>query len=225
MATDRLKIYNGALLLLGETRLASLSENREPRYLLDLVWNDGGVRYCLEQAQWHFAMRATELDYNPSVEPSWGFQRAFDKPTDWVATSGVFEDEFMETPLTQYADEVSYWFADRDIIYVKYVSDGVNYGNNLAAWPATFTEYVKAYFASKIVGKLPNSATRAKMLLGEDLSGLKTGYLRAALLTAKNKAAMTKPATFPSRGTWVAARQAGFKRTYRDGGNTNSLIG
>jgi hypothetical protein len=75
-ATDRLKIYNGALLLCGEKELASLSENREPRFLLDLVWNDNGVRFCLEQAQWHFAMRSSQLRLRPGVAPDWGYSRA-----------------------------------------------------------------------------------------------------------------------------------------------------
>ena len=37
----RLQLYNSALLLLGERNLASLSENREPRRLLDHVWDTG----------------------------------------------------------------------------------------------------------------------------------------------------------------------------------------
>lgn len=220
MATTRLRIYNGALLICSDTRLASLSEAREPRYLLDEIWNDGGVRFCLEQAQWHFAMRSSRLDYNPAVTPDWGFQRAFDKPTDWVATSGVFYDAYMRSPLTQYADEVSYWFADEDEIFVKYVSDDASYGMDLAKWPATFTEYVKAYFASKIIRKLPGGTEKV-----EDICHPRTGVLARALDTAKNKDAMTQPATFPTRGTWVAARHAGARRGFRDGGNTNSLIG
>lgn len=222
--TDRLKIYNGALLLCGDKQLASLSENAERRHLLDLVWNDDGVRYCLEQAQWHFAMRASELDYNPSVEPDFGYQRAFDKPTDWIATSGVFEDEYMRTPLTSYADEISYWFADRDIIYVKYVSDATTYGNDLSRWPASFTDYVKAYFASRIVHKLPGAAGKIQFLMGPP-GHPNRGWLHQTLLIAKNKAAMSQPATFPTRGTWAAARFRGMNRSFRDGGNTNSLIG
>lgn len=225
MATSRLLIYNGALLLCGATRLNSLSENVEARHLLDVVWNDGGVRFCLEQAQWHFAMRASELDYEPSIQPDWGYRRAFTKPTDWVATSGVFQDEYMRSPLTSYADEVSYWFADIDVIYVKYVSDDAAYGMDFAKWPYSFTEYVKAFFASKVIHKLPGGAARAEALLGSDGSGMKSGILHAALLTAKNKSAMTQPATFPTRGTWAQARHAGYRRSFRDGGNTNSLIG
>jgi hypothetical protein len=66
--------------LRGAPARDGLSENREARFLLDLVWNDGGVRYCLEQAQWHFAMRSSRFDYDPAVVPDWGFNRAFTKP-------------------------------------------------------------------------------------------------------------------------------------------------
>jgi len=172
VATDRLKIYNGALLLCSERQLdlaTGLSENREPRFLLDLVWNDGGVRYCLEQGQWHFAMRATRLDYNPSISPEWGFTRAFDKPTDWVLTSGVFQDEFMQSPLTLYADEVMFWFSNLDEIFVKYVSDASTYGMDFAKWPASFTDFVKAYFASRTSSSPKGSpwAAAVLILLGE----------------------------------------------------------
>ena len=222
--TDRLRIYNGALLLCGERALSTLSDNVEPRHLLDLVWNDEGVRYCLEQGQWHFAMRTSQLDYNPSIEPDFGFARAFDKPDDWVATSGVFEDGHMQDPLTQYADEVNYWFSDRDVIYVRYVSDGTSFGLDLAKWPSTFTDYVKAYFAGRIIHKLPGGAERREFLLGpagrED-----KGYVNRCLLIAKNKAAMALPATFPNRGTWAAARHSAIQGSWRDGGNTGRLIG
>ena len=220
MSTTRLKIYNGALLLCGEQQLASLSENREPRHLLDLVWNDDGVRFCLEQAQWHFAMRASRLDYEPSIAPDWGFQRAFTKPTDWVETSGVWQDEFMRAPLLDYADEVMYWFCDLDEIFVKYVSDDVTYGMDFAKWPETFTEYVKTFFASKIIRKLPGGADKV-----DDIVHPKTGALARALSIAKNRAAMVLPATFPTRGTWTAARHAGASRLRNDGGNPNQLIG
>ena len=177
------------------------------------------MRYCLEQAQWHFAMRSSRLDYNPSIQPDWGYQRVFDKPTDWVNTSGVFQDERLQTPLTSYADEVAYWFSDLDQIFVKYVSDAATYGADLSRWPASFTDYVKAYFASRIVRKLPGGADKV-----EDICHPKTGVMAKALLIAKNKAAMTQPTTFPTRGTWAAARHRGAG-TRRDGGNTSSLIG
>jgi hypothetical protein len=228
MTTTRLRIYNGALLLLGELGLdltTGLDEDREARRLLDSVWNDDGVNYCLEQAQWYFAMRSTRLDFNPAVEPAWGYKRAFDKPSDWVLTSGVFENEYLTSPLIQYADEASFWYTDREEIFVKYVSDHADFGNDLARWPATFTDYVKAYFASRIVHKIPNAVSKVEFLLGPTGREDK-GHLNYLLLKARNKAAMVEPATFPFRGFWSRARHAGSRRGFgQDGGNTGRLIG
>ena len=223
MATTRLKIYNGALLICQTREIASLSVVEEPRYLLDNVWNDGGVRYCLEQGQWRFAMRTSKMTYNPAVVPSFGYRRAFDKPTDWVDTSAVCSDEYFNSPLLQYADETAYWFADLDDIYVKYVSDDTNYGSNLAYWPYSFTEYVKHYFAGKIVGKLTASKELVDRLLGQPGRPEK-GSVHAALVTAKNRDAMAGPTSFPARGSWVGSRY-GRDGSNRDRGNRGSLIG
>ena len=59
---SKLILYNDALLLAGERSLANLSEDTEPRRLLDQVWNNGGVNLCLEEAQWEFAMRTVRVD-------------------------------------------------------------------------------------------------------------------------------------------------------------------
>lgn len=226
MSTSRLKIYNGALLLLGELRLdttTGLTERREPRYLLDEVWNDGGVDYCLEQAQWHFAMRTSRFDYNPSITPEFGFSRAFDKPSDWRITSGMFSDEFMQSPLLQYADEAGFWYSDFDELFVKYVSNDDSFGLDLSMWPATFTDYVKAYFAGRIVHRVPSAAEKIVILHGPP-GRPDRGLIHQALIVAKNKAAMAVPTTFPSRGTWARARHAGMNRGGRDGGSFTELI-
>src|SRR5258708_823139 len=121
--TDKLSLYNGALTeFLGERKLANLTENREPRRVLDEIWDGGALRYCLEQGLWNFAMRTIQLTYSPSVEPDFGFRYAFDKPTDWVRTAALCVDEFFRCPLLQYNDEAGFWFADIDTIYVRYIS-------------------------------------------------------------------------------------------------------
>src|SRR5438270_251157 len=83
-----------AQMLCGERFLASLTEEREPRRLLDQAWASNAVRACLEMGQWNFAMRTIQIDYDSGVEPGFGYNRAFPKPTDWVNTTGVCEDEF-----------------------------------------------------------------------------------------------------------------------------------
>lgn len=223
MPTSRLALYNGALMYCQERALASLTENREPRYLLDNVWDDGGVQHCLEQGQWVFAMRTTKQTYDPNYTPAFGLKKAFPKPSDWVATSAVCQDEYFKVPLLEYADEAGYWFADLEDIYVKIVSNDVAYGMNLALWPSTFTDYVKQYFAGRIVGKLTGKESLDAKLNGPP-GRPENGTVHAALITAKNRDAMARPTTFPAKGTWVRSR-AGQNTGWRDGGNNGQLIG
>lgn len=213
--TDRLSIYNDALMYCGERSLASLTEDREPRRLLDQVWASGGVDRCLEEAQWHFAMRADRFDPDPSVTTEFGYGNAFTKPDDWILTSAVCEDEFFRVPLNQYTDEKGYWYADIDPLYVRYVSNDVDYGMDLGKWPQSFADFVSVHFAYRIITKLSASADRWVALGKERMK---------YLMMAKNKAAMAQPASFAAKGAWSRARTRGARRG--DGGNTTgNLIG
>lgn len=202
--------------------LSALTESVESRRLLDQVWDEGGVRACLEHGQWIFAMRSQKIEYDPSVEPPFGYVRAFNKPTDWVNTSALCSDEFFTTTVIKYNDEIGYWFCDLDTIYVRFVSDDGNYGGNLALWRPSFTEYVKAYFASKIVMKVTGDKNRWLAILGRDLGGLTDGILAAQLKNAKNKDAMAIPPGFPARGSWVNSRGGWGRNT--DGGNISGNL-
>lgn len=205
--SDQLSIYNGALLHCGERFLATLTEQREPRRLLDRVWSSNGVITCLEMGQWNFAMRTVQIDYDPSIQPSFGYNRAFQKPADWVLTSGLCEDEFFRSPLLRYWDEANYWYSDLDTMYARYVSSDVNYGLNLNKWPESFREFVEAHFASKIILKLSNSEEEVKRVEALRLKFLKT---------AKSRAAMAEPTSFPAQGSWSRSRNRFPNR--RDGG-------
>jgi len=224
MATSRLLIYQGAALLVGELPPATLTDNSKIRRLLDFVWSDGGVRFCLEQAQWHFAMRSTRQDYDPAITPKFGYQRGYTKPSDWVATSGIFTDEYMREPLTRYYDEAGYWYSDYDLMYVRYVSDDSEFGGDFSLWPYSFVEYVKAYFAGRIVLDVPGGRERVEFLHGPPGRPSK-GLIEQRLMIAKNKSAMAGPTTFTQHGTWVRARRSDSRRFNNDGGSTGSLIG
>jgi hypothetical protein len=213
--TTQLDIYNGALLHCGERFLGSLTENREPRRLLDRVWSSNGVKTCLELGQWNFAMRTQQIDYDPSIEPSFGYNRAFQKPSDWVLTSSVCADEFFRSPLTRYQDEAGFWYSDLDTLYVRFVSDDPTYGLDLNKWPESFREFVEVHFASKIVLKLSNSEEELRRVMA---------VRKALLLTAKSKAAMADPTSFPAQGAWTRARNR-FPNRRDGGGTTGNLIG
>jgi len=217
-------LYNNALLLCGERFLASLSEDREPRHLLDQVYNSNGIDYCLEQAQWWFAMRAVMIDYDPSISPDFGYQKAFTVPEDWIRTSALCSDEYFKTPLLCHAAEPDYWYADITPIYVKYVSNDTAYGGDLSRWPASFADYAAAYFATRIIGKLAGDRSDQRMtLLGPPGQPTK-GLLMLTLHRAKSAAAQTQPTQFPAQGNWSRAR-LGRRGSFRDGGNNGSLIG
>lgn len=211
--TDRLSIYNDALLLCGERALASLTEEREPRRLLDQVWTSNGVKKCLEMGQWGFAMRTVMIDYDPGIEPDFGYQRAFEKPTDWVLTSALCSDEYFKAPLLSYFDEATYWYADLDTLYVRFVSSDTNYGFDYNKWPDSFQDFVNAYFASRVVLKLTNDADKLKTLLA---------LFEKLKRDAKNRAAMADPTKFPAPGAWVGAR---MRSRTGDRGNRGSLTG
>ena len=69
-ADIQLRLYNGALMELGERSLAALTDNVEPRRLLDRVWADGAVNDCLSNGQWRFARRTLALQYDEYVTAS-----------------------------------------------------------------------------------------------------------------------------------------------------------
>lgn len=213
MSTSRLEVYNAALMICGERSLASLTEDREPRRLLDTVWDNDGVEACLERGQWKFAMRSIRVDFDADVTPDYGFQRAFSKPTDWVLTSGLCYDEYFDTPINRYVDEADYWYTDVDIIYVRYVSNDTSYGLDLSLWPATFTDFVAAHFAEKIIMKLTSDEKKRDSTID---------WADRQMRRAKNNDAMAGPQKFPAPGGWVTSRSRTSGNRRR---NRGSLIG
>lgn len=200
MATGQLKLYNGALTVLGERKLASLAENREPRRVLDTFWDDDAIRYLLGRGLWNFAMRTLRIDYDSGIEPDFGYRRAFPKPDDWVRTAALCSDEYFRSPLTECADEQGYWFADLDQIYVKIVSDDGDYGGDYSLWPTNFTIYAEHWLAWRACNRITQSKT-LKADIERDMKRL--------LAEARATDAMNEPAGVPPAGGWTSARRGG----------------
>jgi hypothetical protein len=203
MTVDQLSLFNGALLRLGERKLASLTEAREPQRVLTDIWNDGNgaIQTMLEKGLWHFAMRSQQLTYSPSVTPPFGYQFAYNKSTDWVRTAAVCMDPFYNQPLTQYDDEAGYLFCNLNTIYVKFVSKDASYGYNMALWPQAFIEYFECYLAmrgAKRITQSPAKEAEAEKAFKEQ------GTL------ARSLNAMDEPAKFFPAGSWTTARRGRF---------------
>jgi len=211
---SKLSIYQGAALALGDRKIMSLTENRETRRALDSVWERDGVKTCLQMGLWHFASRSVKYDYSPSVEPPFGFKRAFNKPDDWVRTTKVCEDEYYKVPLLHYTDEGGYWYADLDTIYVSFVSLLPDFGMDFSKWPTNFTRFVELWFAWSICRRTTNSG-QTKDDLWKDVD--------KALRLAKNTDAMDEATQFLPPGTWATARRGRTSRL--DRGNRDRLLG
>lgn len=183
--------------------------------MLDAVWDNDGVKHCLESGQWHFAKRSVRLDYDPAYDPEFGYRRQFAKPTDWCSTMTICSDEYFRVPLFQYEDEAGFIYADVDEIYFMYVSNDTAYGGDLSLWTAQFADFVGAHFAFKTVRSLTQSDEKEKRI--EDIRNM---FLRKA----KNHNKMGDPVKFPPAGNWVRSR-LGRGNPRRDGGSNSSLIG
>lgn len=210
---SKLSIYNGALLALGERKLSSLTEARASRRRLDSVWDDGGVKSCLQASFWNFAMQSIELTFSPSITPAFGYRYAFDKPTDWVRTSVISGDGNFSCELLDCEDQGAYWYADFDTIYVRYVSDDNAFGMDIANWPENFTRYVEHYFAQRICKATSNSGGDAEALEAKT---------RRLLNEAKATDAMDETTKMIPPGSWSQSRR-GSRRTER--GSRTQLIG
>jgi len=211
--TDKLSLYNGALTVIGERKLATLTDNVESRKKLDDIWDNELVDRVLQHGQWNFASRTVQLEASPSVTPSFGYQFAFDKPVDHIRTMGIASDEYFLQPLTQYQDEAAWWFADIEVLYARYVSNDSQYGQDYSLWAKNFTEYVEHYLAYKVAPRLTG------LDYNDDLLERK---MERSLLKAKSTDAMESPIKFPPKGNWAASRQ-GFAQGER--GNKRQLIG
>lgn len=181
----------------GSRTLAALTENRESRRLLDVAWDGGAVNYCLERGQWNFATRTVQLDYDPDIEPDFGYRYAFDKPDDYIRTAAFCSDELFQCPIILYDDNSEFWFCDYQTIYVKYISDDEEYGLNFAVWPETFKRFVEVYLASRVAPFLTQSDTKRVEIKKE---------LEDFLKVAKSNDAMNLPPKFLPAGTWSRAR-------------------
>jgi len=212
----QLILYNGALRLLGQPKLATITEEKEARRILDDAWNDEARDFVLEQGNWNFATRTIRIEIDSALTPEFGFNNAFNKPDDWVRTVTIASDEYFLFSMTdrEYNDEGDYWFSDIDQMYVKHVSNDAAYGADYALWPRTYLRLNQAYLAREINPRLKQT-TKSK----EDAEEV----YDKALTLARSNDALNEGVKFAPPGGWGTAR--GGRGGRRDRGGRNSLTG
>lgn len=204
MAATKLGLYNEALGHLMERRLSSLSEAREPRRVLDDYW-DRVVGHCLGRHFWKWAKRVVSVDASTIVTPQFGWQYAFDLPTDWIRTYQVSAEETFTPPLWDYAEEAGFIFASYTPLFVSYISNDPTYGMDMGKWPDFFSDYVALRLATQACKRI---TSKPDLLQGAE--GLMKEENRARLRAASTDA-MNDPPGQPPTGTWARSRR-GFLR-------------
>ncbi len=203
--TDKLSLYKGTLRVLGERPIASLTEDRPPRHTLDDIWDSGIIDLALQAGFWHFAMRTIQIEYTGDFTPPFGYQRAFEKPADWIRTAAISLDDYFNTPLNRFADEAGYWFADQDTLYIKFISNREDFGGDIGKWPINFCRYFETLMAAEAAERITQNRVKKGDLV----------QIAESLATkARSTDAMNQPVSFPPRGNWATARMRGWSSSF-----------
>lgn len=88
MAT-KINVWREAARLLGDSRMATLTDDTSQRYAFDDAW-DRVIDYVLRQAYWKFATKTVELDEVSAIDPVIGYTQVFNLPCDWLRTHALF---------------------------------------------------------------------------------------------------------------------------------------
>lgn len=188
------QVYNHALSILGMDELIALDDDSDRRVKLDNALNQGIVQQALEDHPWRFEVSSSQIDLDPSVEPAWGYQYAFELPSDMYRIHGVYCDEYMSTPLKDYRVEDDYLFCEQTTIYIEYIQNELI--DNPGAWPQYFRTLVSAMMAERACNVLRGPYEVA-------VSALERAENRAR----SNNANASPPRTI-ARGSWTRARQS-----------------
>jgi len=154
MAIDKLSLYNNALLLIGQRRLQSLTEDREPRHLLDGAYDLGAIEYCLEVVKPVFSRKTAKLT-SSTANPVHDLGNDFTLPSDYNTIVGVYSDALLDQEISRYIIEGNTLTCDFTTIYVRYISD--DHVASFANWSNSFARVVSAYLGREISIKLAPS--------------------------------------------------------------------
>lgn len=198
MAT-KIELYNQALSHLSTERLDptnGLSEERKERYELDSVYEKSRL-LLLEEGLWKFAIRSSQLTYDPDLEQNYGLQYAFAIPDDFVRLAAFCDDPYFKHEVEDYVEENGIWYTSVDTIYIRYVSKGEDYGLNLGLYPENYCVALTAEMALR--SALPISKDRGTR---NDLIRIKT----EALAKSRRLDALDERIKRAPPGRWVSSR-------------------
>ena len=101
--TSKLSLYNGALRILNTARLATLTDDRPERFILDDVYDDS-LTMMLEESDWNFAQRTVQMLATPNLRLDFGFNFGFRRPADFVRLVTLSGNGYFRPTLEDYLE-------------------------------------------------------------------------------------------------------------------------
>jgi hypothetical protein len=191
-----INIYNDALLIMGLEKITDANDDSFRRSTLDTAIDADLVEAALEDIGWHWALKSVRSEFNPSLEPDWGWARGHDKPDDMHRLEGVYYDEYFQRPLKTYLDEGEVFFTDEDEIFLQYVSS--SFFNNPDGWAPSFRRLIGARLAKDCYMSLnPKAMNKVESEFDKRESA------------AKSIDVMQSPPRLIAEGSWVRSRNQG----------------
>lgn len=212
MAT-KLGVFNAALHEIGDAELSDTGDPVEAARVLVRRWDDV-VADCLEAGSWNFATKTVEATADTGITPEFGYTEVFAKPSDWVRTHAVSDDENFTAPLLTFYDDVNYWSADVSPIYVRYVSNDTSFGLDLTRWTRAFARYVELELADRVCERLSQNGSKKEAIARDRDKARAVALNRDTMNEAQPK--------FAPVGSWTRSRGGGRSR---ERGNRGSLTG
>jgi len=187
MAIDKLVVYNGALALIGERKLASDSENRESRFRLDTLWEMGAVEFCLDMAKPHWASSIEKLD-TPTTVVDHSLSQQHDFPSDYISIVGLYSDPKLDQEVHRYIIQGRSVLTEYETVWLRYISNTPV--DTFTNWTPNFVQLVSAHLANQLAPTFAAQKTEAlaanfASVLNAtiDLEGIKEPFVRSSQST------------------------------------------
>lgn len=193
-------IFNDALMLLKLDPIATNNDDSVRKNRLSLTLDAQLVEAVLEDSSWQFGLQSDQIFYDPAIDPAWGYKFVFEEPTGMHRLNGIYNDEFMRSPIRDYIHEDNKFFCSYQTIYIEYVSK--DFLTTPQSWPAYFRRLVAARMA--IDANIP----------GSDIQNAAIQYENRRK-EAKSTDAMSGPPKTLSAGSWAKTR-VGYRGSNRD---------
>lgn len=195
-------VYNDALQIMGLAKIVTNNDDSHRRATLDTARDASLVETLLEDIGWNWAISSQKSQYDPSLNPDWGYNRVHQKPPKMHRLDGIFYDGLFQTPLKNYVDEGDYIYTEEDDYYIKFVS--TDFITTPSLWPPSFKKLVAAQLAVDTVANLNPPFVKR---VDEKFEKRKDA--------AESIDAMQSPPRRISEGNWVAALRRGASRNQR----------